>query len=233
RLVRERQELTAERVRAVNRIKGLLFAQGIRDYRPLRRDRRQRLAELRGGDGRALGPHLQAQLARLLERLELLLEQLKALLAALKALAAEAQAAAAGTDAAVMARLLEIKGIGLGFASVLFTEGLFRPFANRRQVAAYAGLAPTPWRSGTIDYEQGVSKAGNPRLRATLIQLAWLWLRHQPQTALSRWFHDRVRQNGGRFKKVMITALARKLLVAVWKYVTQGVDIEGMAMTTA
>lgn len=100
-------------------------------------------------------PHLQAQLARLLDRLELLLAQLKALLAAPKALAAEAHAAAAVTDAAVTARLLEIKGIGLGFASVLFTEGLFRPFDNRWQVGAYAGLAPTPWRSGTIDYEQG------------------------------------------------------------------------------
>lgn len=227
RLVRERQELTAERVRHVNRIKGLLFAQGIRDYRPLRRDRRQRLAELRSGDGRPLGPHLKAQLDRLLDRLELLLKQMQALIEALVA----ATHAAAGST--VMARLLEIKGIGPGFAGVLFTEGLFRPFDNRRQVAAYAGLAPTPWRSGTIDYEQGVSKAGNPRLRTTLIQLAWLWLRHQPGTALSRWFHDRVRQNGGRLKKVMITALARKLLVALWKYVTRGVVIEGMVMTTA
>lgn len=233
RLVRERQELSAERVRHVNRIKGLLFTQGIRDYRPLRRDRRQRLAELRGGDGRPLGPHLKAQLDRLLDRLELLLKQLKALLAALKALVADTHAAAAGAGSTVMARLLEIKGIGPGFAGVLFTEGLFRPFGNRRQVAAYAGLAPSPWRSGTIDYEQGVSKAGNPRLRTTLIQLAWLWLRHQPGTALSRWFHDRVRQNGGRLKKVMITALARKLLVALWKYVTGGVVIEGMVMTTA
>jgi transposase len=231
RLVRERQELTAERVRHVNRIKGLLFAQGIRDYRPLRRDRRQRLAELRGGDGRPLGPHLKAQIDRLLDRLELLLQQMKALIAALKALVADTRAAA-DAGPAVMARLLAIKGIGPGSAGILFTEGLFRPFDNRRQVAAYAGLAPTPWRSGTIRCEQGVSKAGNPRLRTTLIQLAWLWLRHQPQTAISRWFHDRVRQNGGRLKKVMITAVARKLLVALWKYVTRGVIIEGMVMTT-
>src|SRR6266478_3823120 len=84
------------------------------------------------------------------------------------------------------------------------TEGLFRGFDNRRQVAAYAGLAPTPWQSGSVDHEQGVSKAGNPRLRTTMIQLAWLWLRHQPDSALSRWFHDRIKRNGGRLRKTTI-----------------------------
>ena len=97
---------------------------------------------------------------------------------------------------------------------------------NRRQVAAYAGLAPTPWKSGSVDREQGVSKSGNPRLRTTMLQLTWLWLRHQPDSALSRWFHQRVGMNG-RIRKTMITALARKLLVALWKYATAGVVIEG------
>jgi transposase len=109
-------------------------------------------------------------------------------------------------------------------------EAFFRSFANRKQVAAYAGLAPTPWQSGSVDREQGVSKADNPRLRTTLIQLAWLWLRHQPQSALALWFEERVRRNGGRFKKTTIVALARKLLVALWKYVTAGVLIEGALM---
>ena len=85
---------------------------------------------------------------------------------------------------------------------------------NRRQVASYAGLAPTPWQCGSVDREQGVSKAGNPRLRTTLIQLAWLWLRNQRQSALALWFEERVRRNGGRLKKTTIVALARKLLVA-------------------
>src|SRR5512144_2955345 len=76
--------------------------------------------------------------------------------------------------------LLDIKGIGPEFAAILWSEGLFRHFDNRRQVASYAGLAPTPWQSGSVDREQGVSKAGNPRRRTTMIQLAWLWLRHQP-----------------------------------------------------
>ena len=126
--------------------------------------------------------------------------------------------------------LLDVKGIGPEFATVLWSEGLFRHFDNRRQVAAYAGLAPTPWQSGSVDREQGVSKAGNPRLRTTMIQLAWLWLRHQPHSALARWFHERVERNGGRMRKTTIVALARKLLVALWKYVTAGVVIEGAVM---
>ena len=101
-----------------------------------------------------------------------------------------------------------------------------RPFSNRRQVAAYAGLAATPWRSGEIVREQGLSKAGNPRLRTLMVQLAWLWLRHQPQSALTKWFKAR----GERDRKGSIAALARKLLVALWKYVTQGVVIEGAVM---
>jgi transposase len=94
-------------------------------------------------------------------------------------------------------------------------------------------LAPTPWQSGAIDREQGVSKAGNPRLRTTLIQLAWLWLRHQPDSALAQWFRGRVEHSGGRMKKPAIVALARKLLVALWKYVTSGVIIDGAVIKAA
>uniref|UniRef100_UPI001555D0B8 transposase n=1 Tax=Mangrovicoccus sp. HB161399 TaxID=2720392 RepID=UPI001555D0B8 len=139
----------------------------------------------------------------------------------------------AGSTPSPVRTLLGLKGIGPGFAGALWSEGLFRTFTNRRQVAAYAGLAPTPWKSGTINHEQGVSKAGNPRLRAIAVEMAWLWLRHQPGSALARWYHDRVRQLGPRAKKVTIVALARKLLVALWKYVTSGVVIEGAAMKTA
>lgn len=133
----------------------------------------------------------------------------------------------ADTEAAM---LCNIKGIGSEFAAVLWTERLFRHFDNRRQVAAYAGLAPTPWQSGTIDREQGVSKAGNPRVRTTMIQLSWLWLRHQPKSALSLWFTAKVQSNGGRMKKCAIVALARKLLIALWKYVNLGVVIEGAVL---
>src|SRR5271156_3808511 len=121
--------------------------------------------------------------------------------------------------------LLGVHGIGPEFAAVLWSEGLSRQFDNRRQVAAYAGLAPTPWQSGQISHDQGVSKSGNPRLRATLIQGAWLWVRHQPTSALTAWFKGRVAQNGGRQKNSTIAALARKLLVALWKDVNAGVII--------
>ena len=129
--------------------------------------------------------------------------------------------------------ILDFKDIGSEFAAVLWSEGLFRRFDNRRQVASYAGLTPTPWQSGSVNREQGVSKTGNPRLRTTLIQLAWLWLRNQPQSALTLWFKERVNRNGGRLKKTTIVALARKLLVALWKYVTAGVVVEGAVMNSA
>lgn len=228
RITRERKALIAERVEHVNRIKGLLFAQGIRGYEPLHRDRRARLEDLRTGDGRDLPSHLKSQILRELDRLELLLDQIKAVEAERDAALAAAPQDSETPAAARM--LLDIRGIGPEVAAVLWSEGLFRRFDNRRQVAAYAGLAPSPWQSGAVRREQGVSKAGNPRLRTTMIQLAWLWLGHQPDSALTRWFRARVAQNGGRQRKTAIVALARKLLVALWKYVTSGVVIEGATM---
>ena len=230
RITRERKVLTNERVQHVNRIKGLLFAQGISGYEPLRRDRRERLDMLRTGDGRALPKHLKAQIGRELDRLEQLLEQIKAVEVERDTLLAAERSAMLAAPAAM---LLNVKGIGPECAALLWSEGLFRRFENRRQVASYAGLAPTPWQSGSIDREQGVSKAGNPRLRTTMIQLAWLWLGHQPHSALTRWFRERVEQNGGRLRKTTIVALARKLLVALWKYVSAGIVIEGATMRDA
>ena len=113
---------------------------------------------------------------------------------------------------------------------MLSLECLFRSFGNRRQVAAYAGLVPTPWKSGQIDQEQGISKAGNPRLRRTMIELAWQWLRHQPGSALSRWFHNRVGAERGRIRRISIVAVARKLLVALWRYVKHGEVPEGAVL---
>lgn len=226
RLVRERKALTNERVRHVNRVKGLLFGQGVSGYQPLNRDRRKRLEELVTGDGRPLPPALKAQISRELDRIELLIEQIKAV-----EKARDDMMVAAQTSSPAPALLLNLKGIGPQFAAVIWSEGLSRHFDNRRQVAAYAGLAPTPWQSGKVDRDQGMSKSGNPRLRTTLIQLAWLWLRHQPDSALTAWFKERVTQNGGRQKNATIVALARKLLVAMWKYVTAGVIIEGAVLT--
>jgi len=229
RLCRERATLIAERITHVNRIKGLLFSQGISDYAPLRRDRRSRLETLRTGDGRELPSHLRTQIGRELDRIELLLEQIKAVEAERDALLAARKPASEAAAPDPVTMLLALKGMGANFAAVLWSEAFYRQFANRRQVAAYAGLAATPWQSGGIRHEQGVSKAGNPRLRTTMIQVAWLWIRHQPQSALTRWFKERSQQG----RKRAIVALARKLLVALWKYVTQGVVIEGAAMKPA
>ena len=231
RVCRERKTLTVERIQHINRIKGLLFSQGVSGYEPLRRNRHQRLDELKTGDGRPLPPHLKAQISRELDRLELLIEQIKVVEAERDVLFVPTTKTEHAPAPRTM--LIDLRGIGPEFAAVLWSEGLHRSFANRKQVASYAGLAPTPWQSGSVAHEQGVSKAGNPRLRTTMIQLAWLWLRHQPDSALARWFHARVKRNGGRLRKTTIVALARKLLVALWKYATAGVVIEGAIVKRA
>jgi transposase len=261
RACRERKEMVKERIVHVNRIKGLLFAQGIGDYEPLRRERRERLEELRTGDGHALEPNLMKQLNRLLDRLELLIDQLaeveqarderlgvvpkrkaakKAGPTAQPACAASqgatnegvaAPAAGAGRTVEVAQKLFKVGGLGAEFSSVLSTEGLARDFHNRRQAGSFAGLTSTPWISGQLDHEQGVSKSGNPRLRTTMIQLAWLWPTHQPDSKLTRWYKDRLAHATGRgAKQKLIVALARKLFVALWKYVAFGELIEGAVM---
>ena len=218
RVSRERATLMRERVQHVNRIKGLLAGQGIADYDPLRKDRRRQLDDVTTGDGRPLSVQLKAALLRELDRIELLLRQI-----------ADVETerdvfTASGSDGrpSPVALLLQLKAIGPQIGAVLYNEGLYRSFANRRDVAAYAGLAPTPWRSGSIDREQGISKAGNSRLRHIMIELAWLWVRHQPDSALSVWFRARVGDERGRVRRVTIVALARKLLIALWRYLTHG-----------
>src|ERR1051326_2768517 len=180
----------------------------------------------RTGDGRPLPVHLKAQIIRELDRLEVVLEQLKTVEAERDALLKPAN----DEMPSPAAMLAQLKGIGSETAVLLWSEGLFRRFDNRRQVAAYAGLAPTPWQSGSIDHEQGVSKAGNPRLRATMVELAWLWLQNPPPSTLSLWFHERGQGLGGRMRKSIIVALARKLLIALWRYTTAGIVIEGAMM---
>lgn len=241
RLCRERDTLTTERVCHVNRIKGLLFAQGIADYQPLVRNRRKRLDELCTGDGRPLPPYVKAQISRELDRLELVLEQLKVVekerdgvLLSPTPVAANRGLEAACDKPSGVAMLTMWRGFAADSATKLWSEGLSRHFSNRRRITAYAGLAPTPWQSGGIVREQGVSKAGNPRLRTTMVQIAWLWLRHQPQSALAQWYFSRVGVGATKArKKAMITALARKLLVALWKYVNTGELIEDAIMKPA
>lgn len=229
RVTRERQRLLRERIEHTNRIKGLLMSQGIRGYNPLGKDRHACLETLSTPEGRPLPPRMKAEIRRELERLDLLARQIKQVEAERDALAV-ASPKAVETPAVL---LMNLKGVGPETATRLWLEGLFRTFANRRQLAAYAGLAPTPWLSGRIQREQGISKSGNPCLRTAMVELAWLWLRNQPDSALSRWFIERVRAEGGRKRKLTIVALARKLLVALWRYVTHGEVPKGAVLKTA
>jgi transposase len=253
RLNREREALLAERIRHANRIKGLLATQGVFGFEPTLRDRRARLTEVRTPEGASLPPRLAAEIERQVDRLELAMQQRAAVEAARDAalaaepvggpareVAATADKITTGTPTASLpaqegagARLLRLKGIGPETASVLANEAFFRDFRNRREVASYAGLAPSPWQSGGIDHEQGISKAGNVRVRKTMGQLAWLWLRNQPDSALSVWYRERVRDGKGRIKRVAITALARKLLVALWRFVTHGLVPTGAVLKSS
>jgi transposase len=216
RVSRERAMLLRERIRHTNRIRGLLFGQGITNYNPLHKNRRKRLEELRTGDGHPMLAHLKAEILREIDRLELVLRQISEVEAERDEMLRPAQASSP------VALLMRLKGIGAEFAGVLYLEGLFRHFENRRQLAAYAGLAPSPWKSGSVDHEQGISKAGNPRLRTTMIELAWMWVRYQPASALSCWFRQRVGSERGRIRRISIVALARKLIIALFRYINHG-----------
>jgi len=219
RLGRERERLKKERDQHVVRVKSLLALHGVSGYEPLRRDHRERLECVRTPAGHPLPANAKAEILREFERLELAVAQLAAV--------EKARDSADAAPSGMAASLQRLRGIGPETASVLTREAFFRDFSNRREVAAYAGLAPSPWRSGTIARDQGISKAGNKRLRTVIVEAAWVWLRHQPDSALSRWFHARVGEPKGRLRRIMITALARKLLVALWRYAVQGVVPEG------
>ena len=227
RRTRERETLVVERTRHINRIKGLLHGQGIREAMPLKPGFLSDLDKVRTGDGRALPPHLKGEIRREHERLLLVHKQIKALEAA--NLAAHRPAADASVEAKAV-QLAQLKGIGPLIAQVLANEVFYRDFRNRRQVGSCFGLTDTPYDSGDSHRQQGISKAGNHRARTTAIELAWLWLRHQPASELSGWFRQRVGAVKGRIRKIAIVALARKLMVALWRYLQTGLVPTGAVM---
>jgi len=220
RLHRERDRLVRERVQHVNRIKGLCATQGIYDYEPLRSDRKVQLEGLRTGDGRSLPARLKAEIIRELQRLELVLKMIAEIEAERDAIVKEE--ASQHVNAGKIKALASFKSIGAEFATKLVGEVFYRSFDNRRQLGSYAGIAPSPYSSGSMERDQGISKAGNPQARSTAIELAWMWLRHQPDSALSIWFRERVGDSKGRVRRIAIVALARKLLVALWRYLETG-----------
>jgi transposase len=219
---RERARLVVERGQHTSRIKGLLMTQGIRDFEPIRGDWQERFEALRTAGDKPLSPCLRAELLRECRRLRQVMEMVAEV-------EAEQKAVAEAEDG-VAAQLARLRGIGTTFAGVLGNEVFFRDFRNRREVGGYLGLAPSPWQSGGVRRDQGISKSGNPRARRTAIELAWLWLRHQPGSAIVRWFHGRVGDARGRIRRIMLVAMARKLVVALWRYVADGTAPEGAVL---
>ncbi len=220
RRTRERDRLLQERTAHTNRIKGLLFGQGIRDVMPLGPGFIASLDKLRTGDGRVLPPRLKDEIVREHQRLCLVHKQIEALEAKSKA---ELRAAKPGSAEAKILQLIDLKSIGPVGGQGLVNEVFYRSFDNRRQVGSYFGFAGTPYDSGESRREQGISKAGNWRARKLAIELGWLWLRHQPDSELSRWFRQRVGDTKGRMRRIAIVAMTRKLMVALWRYLTTGV----------
>jgi transposase len=228
--MREREELVRARIAIVNRIEAVLTVLGAGKYDPLRRDCRERLGQLRTALDQSLPPHARAQIERLLDRLDLVRKQVAELEAERDQVV---ESEAVGQAGRMIQQLSRLRGIGVQTATVLVHEAFVRSFRNARALGSYAGLTGTPYSSGGTQREQGISKEGNRRLRATLVELAWFWLRYQPGCALSRWFHDRLGGSRGRLRKVMIVALARKLLVALWRYLQDGIVAHGMELKPA
>jgi transposase len=225
---RERGRLTKEQTAHTTRIKALLRLLGMAVGNPRRHDWLSWLVKQRDWQGQAVPPQIMAEIKREHARLMLVREQLDAL----------AQAPADLTPAAAqMAQrselLLRLKSLGPAFTTTLTNEVFYKDFRNRREVASYFGLTPSPWQSGGIDRDQGISKAGNPRARCAAIEMAWLWLRHQPDSKLTQEYRRRTLNASKRIKRVAIVALARKLIVALWRYLTTGLVPEGAMLKTA
>jgi transposase len=228
---REREDLTGERRSIVNKIDGIFATLGVKGYKALRRDRREQLNCARQPDGDLVPPKAKERIERLLDRLELVLKLIDQVESERDAVLKKD---APADEAEEMIRSLTLlRSIGPDIATLLVREAFVRQFRNRRALGGYVGLGGTPFSSGGSEREQGIGKDGNRRVRAAMVELAWMWLRWQPDSALSVWFRARVGAMGGRIRKIMIVALARKLLVALWRYVKDGVVPDGAKLKAA
>ena len=230
RCVRERSELIAERVGLTNRIGAVLATLGVNDYNPLLRNRKRRLTELRTGLGEPLPRNAHAKIDRLLARLELVLAQIAELERERDAVV---ETEASDKASKMIQQLASLRGIGVQSATVLVREAFVRRFANGKALGSYAGLASSPFNSGGIEREQGIGKGGNRRVRTVMVELAWLWTRYQPDAVQVCWLRERVGTTGRRVRKIMVVALARKLLIALWRFVTDGTVPEGAVLKPA
>jgi len=229
---RERDSLVTEQTRIVNQIKAILIRFGIRSFRPKLRKAEQLLKDLRTAEGSPLPDNTRAEMYRHLVRLRMVREQIRAVeTERLQKLKAE-HGRKKGPHA--MVRLIaRVVGIGVETADMLVNEVFSRQFRDRRAVARYAGLTGSPDESGKRRREKGLARAGNARVRTGMIQLAWRFLRFQEDSALAQWFQTRAADGRGSTRKTMIVALARKLLIALWRLVTTGELSDGIVLRPA
>jgi len=228
RLHREREVLVKERGRHWVRIKSLLRAQGLRVEK--RSDFMERLSRLRCWDGSELPPDLKSEIEREWARYQQVDAQVRTLEELQKTRVKEWASEHKALGQIEQLRLL--KAVGWQSAWILVMEFFsWRAFRNRRELGALAGLTPTPYQSGGSEREQGISKAGNRRVRSVMVELSWLWLRYQPHSALSQWYRRRFAGGGKRLRRIGIVALARKLLVALWRYVEHGEVPDGAVLS--
>jgi transposase len=216
---RERDALVAVRLKVENQIRSLLSRYGIGGFKPRLKKAAQRLEELRMPDGGSLLAKTMERLRRLMAQHRLLTEQLGDIEMAREQIVAVVDPDRIGKMIQLLAHIV---GLGVESATVLVHEVFSRQFRDRKAIAAFVGLTGTPFNSGGSMREQGISKNGNPRVRRIVTQLMWRWLKFQPDSALARWFVERTGGAKGRIKKIMAVALARKLLVALWRYVQTG-----------
>ena len=227
---REREALVGERTRVVNRIKGTLARLGIRGFKPTLRRAAERLETLRTPEGASLPPNTLAELRRNMARLHFVKEQI----AEIEAVRTEHLEQATEEGQNPMIRLLaRVVGVGIETADMLVQEVLSRKLRDRRAVARYAGLTGAPDESGAKRREKGLAKAGNARVRRGMIQLAWRFLLFQKDSALSQWYRARTTDARGATRKTMIVALARKLLIALWRFAATGEVPQGVILRPA
>jgi transposase len=227
---REHDNLVAERTRITNRMTSTMIRLGIRNFNVKLVKATARLADLRTPEGEPIPPHTLAELMRDMTRLSLVRSQIKAIEAArVQRLKASPQH---GTHPMIL-MLAKVMGIGVETADLLVHEVLTRHLRDERAVSRYGGLTGSPDESGTKSREQGLARAGNGRVRRAMLQLAWRWLRFQKDSALTRWFRERTADGRAGIRKTMIIALARKLLVALWRYVHDGVVPQGVVLNKA
>ena len=211
-----------------NTIKALLVGQGVK--LDILSGLGKSIDTMLNGNGKPLGQVLKARLKADYAQYELVDQQINQL----HKLQEKQTKEAATTKTAMVKQFTNLRGIGTKSAWILVMEVFgWRSFQNRRQAGSYTGLTPTPWASGDLSREQGISKAGNARIRWLMVELSWLWVRWQPQSKLSKWFKERTEHSGKRMRRLSIVALARKLFIALWRYITQGVVPQGATLTPA